>query len=363
MAAVYIAVRDLEFKSNLHTYVSSKAGIGDHAGTSTSSHAANHATGSRTRTIKRRKEDNTADFDHHGNDHQINNLEDIRSTAIAATAEAKPLATDPITKPTKNTNSNNNNNNNKNSNHRIQKLMIKKTEKAKHIMNQAFLFLTAYTLTWSFATMTRITLTINNKMYFPLLFLGTAFTPLQGLFNSLIYFRYKILKWYHIHFRSKKQRQLNRIKRNVDATDKENEAQFDLQEWLSIRDKTGLNGQTNIDMNMNRTITNQNDMQQDHQGSEEGKQALDNSIASSNYTGNNNSIDIEAESQRNHTSSSYINGSNDNDAPLRGGGDDDDDDRDDPEMTEWMRQILTAEEYSNDYDHGELNDDEHDYYY
>ena len=117
------------------------------------------------------------------------------------------------------------------------KIMKRNTKKSKRIMVQAFLYVGAVFATWSFATINRIIHTINGEMYPWLLVLGALFTPLQGVFNCLIYFRYKIAKW----LKNKKQKGHtdedgeNMIKSNY-------ETRLAYKDWLASRDKTGLAG-------------------------------------------------------------------------------------------------------------------------
>ena len=114
---------------------------------------------------------------------------------------------------------------------------VMKRKKSKRIMVQAFLYVGAVFATWSFATINRIIHTINGEMYPWLLVLGALFTPLQGVFNCLIYFRYKIAKW----LKNKKQKGHtdedgeNMIKSNY-------ETRLAYKDWLASRDKTGLAG-------------------------------------------------------------------------------------------------------------------------
>ena len=66
-------------------------------------------------------------------------------------------------------------------------IMKRNTNKSKRIMVHAFLYVGAVFLTWTFATINRIIHTINGEMYPWILILGAMFTPLQGVFNCLIY--------------------------------------------------------------------------------------------------------------------------------------------------------------------------------
>jgi len=115
------------------------------------------------------------------------------------------------------------------------------TRKSKRVMTQAFLYVGAVFLTWTWSTITRIILSINNKSYFPLLVLGMIFTPLQGFFNALIYFRYKLLKL----CKQKKRGRPNNDSNMRDA-DRENEdspqSKFSLRQWIAAKDKTGMGG-------------------------------------------------------------------------------------------------------------------------
>lgn len=72
----------------------------------------------------------------------------------------------------------------------------KKRVKSKRVMHQAFEYVGAMILTWSFSTVARISqwTTDNNGVAFPLLVLMTIFVPLQGALNYLIYFQPKWLK-------------------------------------------------------------------------------------------------------------------------------------------------------------------------
>jgi hypothetical protein len=117
-------------------------------------------------------------------------------------------------------------------------------KKSRRIMVQAFLYLCALSATWTFSTITVMTLTINNQSYYPLLLLGAFFTPLQGFFNCLIYFRYKISKCYQERQKKKRQKGNPNQQKHIGFVRQEGKSQeqFNFDEWLASRDKTGLRG-------------------------------------------------------------------------------------------------------------------------
>ncbi len=126
-----------------------------------------------------------------------------------------------------------------------QLLINEKTKKSRRIMIQAFLYVGAVFLTWVFISITRILLTLSADLtrteavqnYFVFLLLGSFFAPLQGLFNCLIYFRYRIAKKLCSH-----RRQPNSTTTTPEV-EQDGMTQFDLQQWLVSRNNaTAGNG-------------------------------------------------------------------------------------------------------------------------
>eukprot|EP00551_Chaetoceros_affinis_P004873 CAMPEP_0203668282 /NCGR_PEP_ID=MMETSP0090-20130426/4952_1 /ASSEMBLY_ACC=CAM_ASM_001088 /TAXON_ID=426623 /ORGANISM="Chaetoceros affinis, Strain CCMP159" /LENGTH=307 /DNA_ID=CAMNT_0050532681 /DNA_START=471 /DNA_END=1394 /DNA_ORIENTATION=+ len=129
-------------------------------------------------------------------------------------------------------------------------LLKKKTEKSRRIMMQAFLYVAAVFITHIFSSILRIVLDLNPDLtrkeavenFFPLLLFGSIFSPLQGLFNCLIYFRYKIAR----AIKNRRQGGAVKITKPVVQDGKKD---FNLEEWLATR-----NASTPIPMPSNEEV-------------------------------------------------------------------------------------------------------------
>ncbi len=130
-----------------------------------------------------------------------------------------------------------------------------KENKARRIMIHAFMYLGAYLITWTFASIIRILELFVDQPQLQLLITSTFFTPLQGLFNSLIYFRYKIARCFdrtrsdcdEDYMEATKGRKEEDDGGNGSGQDLEGQGSSDQQgfnfnEWIAGRDNTGLGG-------------------------------------------------------------------------------------------------------------------------
>jgi hypothetical protein len=206
MFAVYVAVRDLESKSKLQSFIQTDS---PHNG----------------------------DTEKQAAQMQVGDSEDKKvQKEVKLQGEVTTITTTtikPLCQPSKN---------------QIQEESTRQnSKKSRRIMVQAFLYFCALSITWTFSTITKIILTINNRVYFPLLCLGSIFTPSQGLFNCLIYFRYKISRWYKQRQRQQEIQKEDPNKQkhivlNQEERQGQGQAQFNFNQWLESRDKTGLGG-------------------------------------------------------------------------------------------------------------------------
>ena len=255
-----------------------------------------------------------------GNDEEKNEIQprgqEARSVAILNSVKA-PTQTTTTTSKTKT----------KISKASLQKAMAKNTKKSKRIMVQAFLYFGAVCLTWTFATITRILLSTNHRSYFPLLVLGTIFTPLQGLFNCLIYFRYRIFKWYKIKYLKKGEKKHGSPgQKQQEPLIEKNEAEFNLQEWLAARDKTGLRGaNTNYESD------------HDHDGGPDKVPIFNTTVSDKIRVSDLSEAEVNSNNLRQQQQQETVN------------------------VPEWMTRILIAAEYNNDQESYE-DDGENDYY-
>jgi hypothetical protein len=71
--------------------------------------------------------------------------------------------------------------------------------KSRRVAIQALWYVGAFYLTFTFATMTRLTQQLAGKTYFPMLLLHTIFDPAQGFFNYIVYIRPRYLSFRDRH--------------------------------------------------------------------------------------------------------------------------------------------------------------------